>query len=157
MARPLRDRLKFDLTRNRSELLKAVTGIEDLSYAPAEGMKSYWHQLVEIGAMEAESTALLTTGKVPEWKELYGSVKGKTLGELLESLAAIRGELFDCLDSFSDSELDEPIQVPSEWEMFMGDTSLERQELFRWLARHEYYHLGQIVAFRWIKGFDPYK
>jgi hypothetical protein len=55
----------------------------------------------------------------------------------------------------SDYELAEAIPVPSGWAPFVGDTTLEREELFRWLARHEYYHLGQIVTYRWIQGFDP--
>jgi len=157
MARQLRDRLKFDLARNREELIEVVGPIEDLSYAPAAGMKDYRAQLVEIGAMEAETIAFLSTGQVPAWEDLDARVTGATTGELLESLAGLRAELFALIDGIGDDDLGEAVPVPADWASFVGDTTLEREELFRWLARHEYYHLGQIIAYRWIQGFNPYK
>jgi len=156
MARPLRDRLKFDLERNREELIQVVTPIDDLGYAPAEGMKSYRDQLAEIGGIEIESVDLITTGKVPEWAETQARITGTTLNEVLHSLAVIRQELVECLDSLTDQELVQAIDVPHEWASFVGDITLEREELFRWLARHEYYHLGQIITYRWIQGINPY-
>jgi hypothetical protein len=157
MSRALRDRLKFDLARNRAELEQVVEHIDDLDYAPKLGMKTYRDQIVEIGAMEAESVALLRTGSVPDWKFLESHVEGSTVEELLTSLSEIRSDLFGYLDSIGDDELSRPVDVPKEWAPFVGDTELEREELFRWLGRHEYYHLGQIITYRWVQGFNPYK
>lgn len=157
MARPLRSRLRFDLSQVRQELVATVTPISDLDYAPTPGMKSYRDQLVEIGATEAESIAFLTTGKIPEWKDLEAEVVGATVDEYLDSLGALRRKLFDVLDGLSDSQLSEALEVPRHWLEFVGDTTIEREELFRWLTRHEYYHLGQIISYRWIQGFDPYQ
>ena len=36
-----------------------------------------------------------------------------------------------------------------------GDT-IEPEELVRWVCRHEYYHLGQIIIYRWMQGDNPY-
>lgn len=156
MARPLRSRLRFDLSQVRQELVATVSPISDLDFAPAPGMKSYRDQLIEIGAVEAESIAFLTTGQVPDWSDLEAEVVGSTVDEYLDSLGVLRRKLFDILDDLSDSQLMEPLVVPRGWPEFFGDTSLEREELFRWVARHEYYHLGQIISYRWIQGFKPY-
>jgi len=156
MARPLVERLEFDLVRNRTELLEVVSSIEDLDYAPAAGMKSYREQLVEIGAMEAESLLFLTTGTVPPWSELEAQVVGSTLSEILASLEKIRSRLLQYLRSIDKEDLAQPLSVPTEWVSFVGDTTLEREELFRWLARHEYYHLAQIISYCWIQGISPY-
>lgn len=29
--------------------------------------------------------------------------------------------------------------------------------MVRWVARHEYYHLGQLIYNRWLLGYNPYK
>jgi len=157
MARARRDRLKYFLAQNREELLSVVAGIENIDFAPAAGMKTYRAQLAEIAAMERESVEFLSTGRVPDWKELEASIKGTTLSELLAELAGIRVELFQVLDGLSDAQLEEAIPVPEEWSSFVGDSTLEREELFYWLVRHEYYHIGQIVTYRWTEGFNPYR
>jgi hypothetical protein len=33
---------------------------------------------------------------------------------------------------------------------------LEPEEALRWIAMHEYYHLGQIITYRWSQGFSPF-
>jgi uncharacterized damage-inducible protein DinB len=155
MGRPLRDRLAFDLARVRAELIQVVSPINDLSYAPAAGMNTYREQMIEIGAADAESISIITVGEVPAWSELESKVTGRTTVELLDSLALLREQLIVYLGSLSDQELSEAVDVPPEWASLVGDTTLEREELFRWLARHEYYHLGQIITYRWIQGFRP--
>jgi hypothetical protein len=159
MARPLRDRLIFELNQIRDELRDTVAPIPtaELDYVPHEGMKGYRAQLIEIGAMLAESVVFLTTGKVPEWKDCEARVKGNTAAELLASLDSHGSELLHYLESSSDEDLLEVLPIPADWEWCFGTGLIEREELVRWVARHEYYHLGQIIAFRWSQGHNPYK
>jgi uncharacterized damage-inducible protein DinB len=159
MARPLRDRLVFELTSVRNELLDCVTPILDfdLDYSPARGMKTYRVQLKEIGAMEAESSILLRTGRAPEWGEAEAHMTGETMSDLLESLARIRNETLAYLSDSDETSLRNPIPLPEAWWSSLGDRTLEAEELIRWISRHEYYHLGQIIAYRWIQGHNPYQ
>jgi hypothetical protein len=46
------------------------------------------------------------------------------------------------------------VPVPKEWEVYWG-SAIEPEEVARWIARHEYYHLGQIISYRWILGDNP--
>src|SRR5688572_24129703 len=156
MARMLRDRLIFELESIRKELIDTVSPVTDLDYAPAEGMKPYDVQLREIGAMEAESSILLRTGRVPTWEECEACITGTTTEAILASLAEVRRKFIDWLSAVEDEHLREPIPIPEEWWSYLGDRELEREELVRWVARHEYYHLGQIIIYRWIQGHNPY-
>lgn len=157
MSRALRDRLIHELQSIRKELIEAVTPIEDLDYAPAEGMKAYADLLKEIGAMEAESSIFLRTGNVPKWQDAKACVTGSTTKEILESFQQIRSDLLEWLNPTDDEHLRAPIPIPEDWWDFFGDQEIEREELLRWVARHEYYHLGQIVSYRWVQGFNPYE
>jgi hypothetical protein len=159
MARPLRDRLLHELDSIRNELIETISSLSktDLDFAPRDGMKGYRALLIEIGAMEAESSILIRTGRVPEWSESESYVKGESVAELLESLAAIRQDLRAHIDQADEAELARQIPIPEEWWSFIGDSEIEVEELLRWVARHEYYHLGQIITYRWIQGNNPYR
>jgi len=158
MARVLAARLRHDLTSTREELVKTMSESPsvDLEWSPAGEMKTYRAILKEIGAMEVESAIFLQTGRVPEWSEAESKVSEGPLPALRESLTEIRRETLSLLDGADDRWLETPVDIPTEWVKFMGDSNIERQEFFRWIVRHEYYHLGQIVTYRWIQGVDPY-
>ena len=156
MPRPLRDRLLHELRSIREELAEDVRKITDLDYAPVEGMKTYRALLKEIGAMEYESATMLREGRIPDWKECEARVQGESAIDILQSLAAIREVTLSYLDGATDKELHNPRIVPDSWAEYFGDKELEAEELLRWVARHEYYHHGQIVSYRWIQGFNPY-
>jgi len=32
---------------------------------------------------------------------------------------------------------------------------VEPEELLRWVVRHEYYHLGQMITYQWQRGKNP--
>lgn len=82
---------------------------------------------------------------------------GNTAESTLKDLAAIRAETLAYLNASTEETLETPIPVPSEWrEYFSGDT-IEPEEMIRWVIRHEYYHLGQLITYRWILGDNPYK
>lgn len=159
MPRTLSARLTIELKAVRKDLrgeLKHVTD-EDLDWAPAEGMKSYRALLTEIGAMQAETAIALLESRIPDWGESESRVTGETLEQLLMSLDGMLGLLLVWLESASDEDLMRSIEVPEDWVWMFGTRHVEHVELLRWIARHEYYHLGQIVTYNWIRGFDPYK
>jgi hypothetical protein len=159
MARPLRDRLVFDLNQVRNQLLDCVTPILDfdLNYAPAPSMKTYKAQLREIGAMEAESSILLRTGRAPEWGVAEAEMTGETMPEMIESLGRIRAETLAYLADKDEASLRTPVAIPEDWWPYMGDREIEAEDLIRWIIRHEYYHLGQLISYRWIQGHNPYQ
>lgn len=156
MARALSERLIHELTSIREELKHELERVSDaeLDWAPSEGMKSYRAQIQEIGAMTAETTTVLTEGRIPSWEEAEAKVRGESVAELVASLDETLATLLSHLRA---GFCEERIAIPEEWEAFFGTAILEPEELVRWIARHEYYHLGQIVTYNWIRGKNPYK
>jgi hypothetical protein len=43
-----------------------------------------------------------------------------------------------------------------QWQVYWSD-AIEPEETVRWITRHEDYHLGQIISYRWLLGDDPYQ
>jgi hypothetical protein len=158
MARPLRDRLVFELISIREELAEAVApiGPGELDYSPAEGMRTYRGLMVEIGGTEAATLAILRSGQSESWERSQNRVTGDSMAELLASVDAIRQGTFAYLADADEVSLKTPITIPENWAGFLGARELEPEELIRWIGRHEYYHLGQIVSYRWAQGNDPY-
>jgi hypothetical protein len=157
MARPIRDRLVWDLTSIRNELKSVVAPIDNLEYVPREGMKNYRAILVEIGAMEAESSTYLRTLRIPDWAEAESAVHGQTASEVMASLDEIRQTTLSYLRDVDDARFLQTLPIPVEWESHFGTREVEPEEFLRWIVRHEYYHLGQIISYRWIEGNDPYQ
>lgn len=159
MSRSIAERLLIEMRQIREELRQTVSPIADtdLDYAPAEGMKGYRALLQEIGAMQAETMLFLTTGKVPEWSDCGAMIHGDTFAALLETMDAVQSSLTAYLQGAEDDELRSTLPMPEEWVGFFETHRIEREELVRWVCRHEYYHLGQIVTYRWIQGHNPYR
>jgi len=154
MARPLKERIAFQLDSIRRELIATVSPIDDIHYAPAEGMKSYRALLIEIGGEEVETAAMLF-GKPVTREEADAAVAGSTTNELLDSLSLIRQSTLAYLEQADNMQ--RTIPLAEEWRSYFGDKEWEAEEFLRALALHEYYHLGQIVSYRWIQGHNPYK
>lgn len=159
MDTSLKRRLAFDLTKVRKELIEVVSAIPtaDLDYVPADGMKSYRELIGEIGAMEHESLVLVSTGIAPDWAECEAQLRGQTTEELLADLAAIRMTLLTWIEEAPESGLQSLIPLPEEWHPYYDGPDIVAEELIRWVTRHEYYHLGQIITYRWIQGINPYR
>ncbi len=81
---------------------------------------------------------------------------GDDLNSILKDLEDIRRETLRYLDSLSDDDLHKPVEMPESWHQYTGPR-LEPEEMIRWIARHEYYHLGQLIYNRWLLGYNPYK
>lgn len=158
--RPHAERLLADLDEVRQELIREASRIpvQHLDWAPATGMKSYRELLIEIGSIESENLYLVTTG-VADFDAAQTRVggRGRDVHSVLENLAKGRAETVAYLKAVSEEEIQNPIPLPESWYQFFGGlTEIEPEELFRWIVRHEYYHLGQIITMRWIQGHNPY-
>jgi hypothetical protein len=119
-------------------------------------MRTLKGQLEEIGCTEAQASILLSTGVAPKWEDVDQIVQGGTTAELLASLTEIRSGTLAYLSKVTDEELHTAVHVPGGLGRYLGGNELEAEELVRWIARHEYYHLGQIVSYRWTQGHNPY-
>ena len=146
----------FDLTKVRNELESVLSTLPDdeLNFAPAQGMKTYRDLIREIGAMEYESLVLLGTGVAPQWEECEAHIDGGTKGELLAQLSSVRAKLLAWIEQ---GDLAALVPLPVEWHPYYDGPEIVAEELIRWVTRHEYYHLGQIITYRWIQGSNPYR
>jgi uncharacterized damage-inducible protein DinB len=158
-GRPHAERLIKELNETRNELANETKGLqpEDLSWAPKPDMKTYGALLQEIGAMEQLCIRWLTQRAMLDWHEVEKSLAAATdPAALLRSLEEIRAETLKYLRDSSEETLETPIEVAEDWHKYMGP-ELEPEEFVRWISRHEYYHLGQIISYRWIQGNNPFK
>ena len=157
MGTPHSERLQKSLAEVRKELIETVKDIRDdeLDWAPREGMKNYRALLQEIGTMEKLCESWLKTGEILPW-DMAIYVTGDSLQEAVNDLEMIRSLTIAYLKSASEEKLQTPVAVPEDWQQYWGK-EIEPEEAFRWVVMHEYYHLGQIISYRWIQGYDPYK
>lgn len=82
--------------------------------------------------------------------EEFDRWSGEDLQSTLADLEKIRQETLQFLGRCTDADLEKTHKVSP-------DRELETEEIFRLVARHEYYHLGQIIYNRWQLGYNPYK
>lgn len=155
-GRPHRDRLLNSLNSVREELLQVAGQIppDQFDWAPGADMKSFKAQLREIGTMERISTAWLSRKEELDW-ETAVAWTGEDLESTLGDLASVRNETLAYLKDTGEQQLETPVKTP--WDHYFGTTATEPEEMVRWIAMHEYYHLGQIISYRWILGDNPYK
>jgi len=159
--RPLNERLKIELDFIRSQLTEATEALTtaDLDWAPTIDMKSYRKILIEIGVTEIISLRLMRNGTLTDWDIAWGDIEkaGVDAPSLMTALADIRSETIAYLAAAGDNAVIERITIPEQWAFAFGGTAeVEREELIREIARHEYYHVGQIVTYRWAQGHSPY-
>ena len=158
-GRSHRDRLLFELADTRKELTSVVTPLRPggLDWAPTDGMKTVRELLQEIGTMEKVTLHVAMHGEAPDWTTVWESFATTTpnVTESLDKLSAARQETIHYLDTVTEETLQTPIPMPEDWTGYFGSAHVEPEELIRWIARHEYYHLGQIITYRWSQGDEP--
>jgi uncharacterized damage-inducible protein DinB len=159
MPRSLAERLSFELRQVRNELLHELSQIDesDLDYAPAPSMKTYRDLIHEIAWIAAESTIVITESRIPTEQEAMDKINKSSLSALKEGLHIWHEKLLGHLSTATDESLKKTHRFESGWAKFFGTTDVELEELIRWIARHEYYHLGQIITYGWIQGRNPYR
>lgn len=158
MARSLHQRLIQELMLVRRELLEELRSISDnqLQFAPAEGMKPYGVLVQEIATMQAETAIILCDGVVPDYAELTKRCAKSTVSGYAELLDSDLQRIVEFIQESTETELCSPLPLEIPWSSYFGAETVEPVELIRWIARHEYYHLAQIVTYRWIEGHNPY-
>lgn len=153
--RPHAERIRFELNEVRAELIYVAGAIpvEAFSLALSEEARSPREILKEIGVMEVLSRSAATRQEMPGWQATMDSLDGDTAAVVLDKLASVRAETLVYLDTVQETELEIPIPLPEGWsEYFGGATVIEPEELVRWICRHEYYHLGQLNTYNFIRA-----
>ena len=160
-GRPHKDRLLYDLNEVRKELTQVVNRIppDDLDWAPRPDMKSYRGLLLEIGVMEQISIRWLTRQQEGDWKAIQNSIAwpDNEPASALRALEQVRAETLDYLNACTEERLQTPVPLPQSWHQYFNSPVVEPEELLRWIIRHEYYHLGQVITYRWTQGDNPYQ
>ena len=158
MGRPHKDRLIYDFGEIRTELTAEVAKLkpEEFNWAPRPDMKSFKALLQEIGSMEKLSINWVAKQEMLDW-ETAVAWSGDTAEAIMNDLEAVRAETLAYLEGCTEEKLQTPIPVPDAWRQYIPFEAIEPEELVRWPARHEYYHLGQIITYRWTLGDNPYK
>ncbi len=156
-SRAHKERLLFELNGTRKELIEESKRFkpEEFDWAPRPGMKSCKGMLDEIARMEKVCVSYVTTQSRPEWDKAV-AFEGNDLQAYLSALEKVRVETTQYLNACTEEKLQTPIPMPEAWQTYFGKT-VEPEEMLRWVTRHEYYHLGQLITYRWILGDNPYK
>ena len=155
---PRAERLQSEFDEIRSELIDVVSPLtpEEFEWAPREDMKNIRSLLREIGAEEKETSfCLIEKVRMDREEDIVWS--GDDIQSTLADLASIRIDTLEYLDNVEEQELQLPNVLPEAWQSALGKKSMEPEELLRRVIRHEYYHLGQIITYKWILGHNPYK
>jgi uncharacterized damage-inducible protein DinB len=157
---PLHDRLKARLRLVREDLHEVMGRLQDadLAFAPAEGMRTIGGQLAEIAGTERQIMAWLRDGeRIPFQEANDFGAQGSSLAGMSRALEEVRSATLAYLDSLSDEELKMPVKMPKGWFESLGAEAVPPSEVFRSIAQHEWYHVGQLVSYQWFRGDDPYK
>ena len=159
-GRPHSARLLYDLNGVREELLSEARRFksDEFDWTPAPGMRSCKALLQEIGTMEKVCVHLARNGETLDWGTITEELEAKSesISTLLSALEEIREETRAYLNAVTEEELETPIALPKSWQQYFDSPAVEPEELVRWVCRNEYYHLGQLIIYRWTLGDNPY-
>lgn len=157
-GRPHAQRLRYTLDEIRAELVQTVKEFapDALNWAPQPHMKTCKQQLQEIGTMEVLTSRWVNHQELPDWDATWQTLDGTDAEAVLSTLEAVRAQTLAYLDKCTEEELQTPMPLPEAWlEYFGGATVIEPEELMQWVARHEYYHLGQLVTYGFVRNPAP--
>ncbi|MCU0315834.1 MAG: DinB family protein [Fimbriimonadaceae bacterium] len=151
--------IKAELDSVRSDLAEVFPHLKDdlLPWAPTEGMRTIQGQIVEIISTELSMTdAIQGLPKVDFSEREAPFWEIKTLEGLLKALAETRASTLALLESMSDEQLGQALDLGKGWADYLCLDPVPTEEAFRFIARHESYHVGQLVSYLWARGNDPY-
>jgi uncharacterized damage-inducible protein DinB len=159
LGRPHAARLRGDLEEIRKELTNTVKNLapEDLGWSPntEAKMRTFKDLLQEIGAMEAVTLQMAAHGEELDWMSVVQDLDKENVTDILAGLSEIRTKTVAYLESVSEENLQTPIPLNEEWQGYFNAPEVEPEELIRWILRHEYYHLGQMITYQWYRGHNP--
>lgn len=143
----------------RKELEETLPRLSDelLPWAPSEGMRTIHGQFVEILSTEQSITDRIKGSEsIPYQDREKRFWKIDTLAGIIEALNQVRAETLSLLDNLSDQELERRVTVSKDFSDWLELPEVTASEMFRFLARHESYHAGQLVSYLWMRGDNPY-
>lgn len=152
--------IQSNLASVRKELAEVFPRLADdlLDWAPSPGMRTVHGQFVEM--ISTEQTILHRLKGLPAITEEERDRplwEIKTLDGLIEKMAEVRRATLEHLESLDETALSAPFGVSEGFANWLELESVPVSELFRFIGRHESYHCGQLVAYLWARGDDPYK
>ena len=153
------DLIRASLVSTRKELAEVFPHLSDeiLPWAPADGMRTIKGQINEIIGTEIQIMDRLLGKPRHPYSEIEEDLDSlNTVKDLLEMLAKVRAETLQFLDSRTEEELGESIEVSADTASYMELEHVPLSEMIRYLVRHESYHTGQLVSYLWAKGNNPY-
>jgi uncharacterized damage-inducible protein DinB len=157
---PIHERLKARLSLVRKDLDEAIARLSDndLAFAPREGMRTIGGQLTEIAGTEIQILAYLRDGTHLPWEQTndFGE-RAESLEGMKVALNEVRQATLNYLDALTEEQLEEPVPMPKGWFESLESDAVPPSEVFRSIAQHEWYHVGQLVSYLWYRGDDPYK
>lgn len=143
----------------RKELEETYPRLSDelLSWAPSEGMRTIQGQFVEILSTEQSITDRIKGSEsIPYQDREKAFWEIETLAGIIAAMNQVREETLSLLSSLSDQELERQVTVSKDFSDWLELPEVTTSEMFKFLARHESYHVGQLVSYLWMRGDNPY-
>ena len=110
--------------------------------------------------MEKFYISWLLRQEVVDWDQSALSLASEPHA-VLAALMQVREETVNYLNACSEEQLQTPVPLPDVCPAGEGpeywEPPVAPAEVIRWIARHEYYHLGQFITYRWLLGDNPYQ
>ncbi|MCC7435392.1 MAG: DinB family protein [Methanoregulaceae archaeon] len=150
------DYIRAELDSVRTDLTETFPHLSDdlLNWAPAAGMRTVHGQFVEIISTERTIVNRITGAPRRDPDEEDAPLwAAKSVSGLISLLDETRAATLAALGS---TDLDSIVEVNPAFAEYLGLRTVTAGELFRFIARHESYHAGQLVSYLWSRGIDPY-
>lgn len=149
--------IEAELKSVRAELAESFPHLSDsdLSWAPQKGMRTIQGIFVEIIATELALAAKLRGGSVEPYDAIEKPLwELKTIDSLTAKLSEVRQATLALLASH---DLTEVVEFSPGMKAAFCLEEVPASEVFRYIARHEAYHTGQLFSYLWAKGDNPYE
>jgi len=151
--------IRANLLSVRKELLEVVPHLSDdiLNWAPAAGMRTIRGQFAEILGTEVSLLEALTGSSRKEYEALEAEYKAiPTVKGLIEAADEVRAKTLAYMDGLTEADFVAPASVSEGFAQWQEMNPVPVAEVLRLIARHEYYHVGQLFSYLWAKGDNPY-
>jgi uncharacterized damage-inducible protein DinB len=146
---------RFDMTRKYLDRVLVRFTENDLSWRPAEGMRTVRGQLLEIADKERESIKWIQTGVWPDEDPPTFNEETATMAEITAAMKELRVNTFAYIDSLSEADLERLIHSEEGWLEALNLTDCPIHEVLRNIGAHEWYHTAQLITYLWLRGDVP--
>lgn len=151
--------IRAELDSVRSDLKETFPHLNDdlINWAPAPGMRTVQGQFVEM--ISTERSILDRLEGIPsgdpevEDAPLWAA---ESIPDLIDLLNETRARTLHLLAGYTDENLGKSVPTSEGFAQYLCLDAVPAAELFRFIARHESYHAGQLVSYLWARGDDPY-